>query len=139
MIIDAKDVIVGRLGSFVAKKALLGEKVDIINCENAVISGNKKVVFSKYKHKDELGGPHWGPFLPKRADMFIKRIIRGMIDYKTPTGKKAFERIKCYIGVPNQFENQNIISLDNIKKSKLPNMKYVTINELTEYLKHKEK
>ena len=30
MIIDAKDLIVGRLGTFVAKQALLGEKIDII-------------------------------------------------------------------------------------------------------------
>ncbi len=38
MIIDANNMILGRLASFAAKKALLGEKIDVINCEKAVIS-----------------------------------------------------------------------------------------------------
>jgi len=40
MIVDASNMILGRMVSYVAKKALLGEKVDIVNCEKAVITGN---------------------------------------------------------------------------------------------------
>ena len=55
MIIDASDMILGRLATYVAKKALLGEKVDIVNCEKAVITGNKKSIFEKYKQRNERG------------------------------------------------------------------------------------
>ena len=47
MIIDAKDLIAGRMGAFVAKQLLLGETVDIVNAEKAVISGKKNVVFAE--------------------------------------------------------------------------------------------
>ena len=36
--IDATNLILGRLASYAAKKAQLGENVDIINCEAAVIT-----------------------------------------------------------------------------------------------------
>ena len=41
MIIDASNLILGRLATFVAKQALLGEQVFIANCEKSVISGDK--------------------------------------------------------------------------------------------------
>ena len=57
MLIDANNKIVGRLGTVVAKKALLGEKIDIVNAENAVISGRKDVIFAKFKQKVSRGTP----------------------------------------------------------------------------------
>ena len=53
MIIDAKDMIVGRFATVAAKKALLGEKVDIINCESAIITGNKKNLIVAIKKEKE--------------------------------------------------------------------------------------
>ena len=38
MIINAKDAILGRLGTYVAKQALLGNKVDVINCEETLVA-----------------------------------------------------------------------------------------------------
>ena len=49
MILDATNLILGRMATAVAKKALLGEKIDIVNCENAVISGNKYQILERYK------------------------------------------------------------------------------------------
>ena len=49
MIIDATDLVAGRLASSIAKKALLGETIDVVNCENLVLTGNK--IYGKYKHK----------------------------------------------------------------------------------------
>ena len=67
MIIDASDMILGRLATYVAKKALLGEKVDIVNCEKAVITGNKKSVFEKYKKrvKAKSMDARWPPWLDR--------------------------------------------------------------------------
>ena len=41
-IIDGNDAILGRLASFVAKNALEGEEIVVLNCEKVVITGNKK-------------------------------------------------------------------------------------------------
>ena len=51
MIIDANNLILGRLGTYAAKKALLGEKIDIVNCESCVITGNRKKIFDNYDIK----------------------------------------------------------------------------------------
>ena len=48
MIIDANNLILGRLGTYVAKNALLGEKVDIVNCESCVVTGRRDRIFEDY-------------------------------------------------------------------------------------------
>ena len=132
MIIDATDLIIGRMATVVAKKALLGEKVDIINCEKALISGSKKDVLAKFKARRERGQPTKGPFIPRRPDMLVKRTIRGMLPYKQEKGLKAFKRIKCYLGVPEGMEKAETIKEAHI--SKLPTLKYITIGTLSREL-----
>ena len=100
MIINAENLILGRMASKIAKKALLGEKIDIINCEKAVIIGNKKDIQERYKKRREIRTPRWGPHFPRHPEKFVKRAIRGMLPYKQEKGRKAFERVKCYQGVP---------------------------------------
>ena len=53
IIIDANHGIFGRLCSFAAKKALQGDEVIIVNCEKAIITGNKKDVVKKYSELRE--------------------------------------------------------------------------------------
>lgn len=137
MIIDAENLILGRLASKVAKKALLGEKIDIINCEKAVVLGNKRVIQDKYKRIDTIGTPRWGPFQPKRADMFVKKTIRGMLPYKQEKGRKAFERIKCYQGIPDKFKNEKTESFDDINASKKQKIKFLTVKQITQHLGRK--
>src|SRR3989338_6431062 len=98
MIIDANNLVLGRLGSFVAKKALMGEKIDIVNCESSVITGDRHRIFADYKHRLDRGTPVKGPFFYKMPDRFVKRSIRGMLDHKKERGGKAFKNIKCHIG-----------------------------------------
>ena len=57
MIIDAKDLILGRLASFAAKQALLGETVDIVNAEESVITGNKRWIIAHYVQARDRGNP----------------------------------------------------------------------------------
>jgi len=133
MIIDATNLITGRVASFAAKKALLGEEVIIINVEKAIISGNKEDVYEKYKWKNELGEPFKGPFFPKTPMKFFKRIIRGMISYKKERGKLALKRIKCYPGNPSNVKGETIenANLVNLKK-----LKYISVGELCKKLKN---
>jgi len=130
MLIDSKNIILGRLASFAAKHALLGENVDIVNCESAVITGNKKRTLRDYNERLDRGSKAKGPFVNKRPDMFVKRVIRGMLPYRKENGKKALKRIKCYIGVPDNFKNVKAEKLYNMDISKLSVMKYATVGEI---------
>jgi len=139
MIINASDMILGRLASYVAKKALLGEKVDVVNCEKAVLTGNKKSVLADYKRRNERGSrPTKGPFMPKMPDRFVRRCIRGMLPYKQDKGIKAFKRVMCYIGIPDEFEDKKIETLDDFNVSKVPSLRYIYIGEICNLLKERK-
>jgi large subunit ribosomal protein L13 len=134
MIIDAKNLILGRLASFAAKNALLGENIEIINCENAIITGNKKKTLKTYKERLHRGSRTRGPFTYRRADMFVKRTIRGMLSYKKENGKRALKRIKCYVGIPDQFKDKKIEELKKMDISKLSVVKYINVKEICNML-----
>jgi len=129
MIIDAKNLILGRLASFSAEKALLGEPISIINCESAVITGNRKTTVKKHLERMERGSKSKGPFTYKRPEMFVKRTIRGMLPYKKENGRNALKKIKCYIGVPENLKGRPE-QPKNMGISKLSVMKYTTVNDV---------
>ena len=133
MIIDATDLLIGRMSTVVAKKALLGEKIDIVNCENAVISGTRSHVMEAYKIKRERRTTG-GPFFPVMPDRFVRRTIRGMIPYKKPKGSPAYKRVMCYIGVPEQFKNSKLETIKEANVSKLPNLRFVKVGDICKEL-----
>ncbi len=130
MIIDANNLILGRLGTYVAKKSLLGEKIDIVNCENCVITGDRHRIFAHYDRFLRMGTPAKGPFIYRMPDRFVKRTIRGMIPYKKERGRAAFKSIKCYIGVPENLKNQKFETIKNANVEKVPNLKYVKVKDI---------
>ena len=134
MIIDATDLLLGRMASFAAKKSLLGENVDIVNCENAVISGNRRRILADYKQKRSRGIPAKGPFISRLPDRLVRRAIKGMLPYKKPRGRKAFTRIMCYMGVPDKFKDKKLETLKNCDITKLNNLKYIYIKEISKEL-----
>ncbi len=134
MIIDATDLIVGRIGSFVAKKALLGEKIDIVNCEKAAISGSKEDILAKFSQKRNRKTIRKGPFISRMPDRFVRRIIRGMLPYKKEKGEKAFDRIMCYMGVPRDFEGKKFETLDSANVSKRQTVKFMSVSEICKSL-----
>ncbi|MBN2458366.1 50S ribosomal protein L13 [Candidatus Woesearchaeota archaeon] len=129
MIIDAENQIAGRLAAYVAKQALLGEKISIVNCEKAVMTGNRQVIMARFKQKRELGAPLTGPYFPKKPEMIIKRIIRGMLPYKKEKGEKAFKNIRCYSGFPDDIKGE-AKKVSGADISKVPNLNYVTIEDI---------
>ena len=111
IVIDANDGIMGRIAAFVAKQALLGKQVSIVNCENVMISGKRQVLVETYKAKIAKGGTaQKGPYISKTVEGIFKRAIRGMLPWSKARGREAFRRIKCYIGIPKEFENSEKIS-----------------------------
>lgn len=136
MIIDATDLILGRMAAKAAKLALLGERIDIINCEKVAVTGNRRSTIEKYKEKRSFGhNPFKGPYFPKAPDQIVKRTIRGMLPYKQEKGMKAFKRVKCYLGVPKEFENEKTVAtIKEANISKLTNLKYIYLAEISKEL-----
>ncbi len=133
IIIDATDKIAGRIGTFAAKKALMGEQVRIINSERAVITGKKSQVFDEFLRKRQRGTPK-GPHYPKRPDRILRRIIRGMVPFKKSRGKDAYRRIHCYVGVPQEFENKKTADIKGSDISKLQRRRYVYLETISKRL-----
>ena len=71
IIIDATDTILGRLASYAAKKSLMMEEIVIINCEKAVVTGDKHVTVARYAHEFKMGEHVKGPFKDRAADKMV--------------------------------------------------------------------
>ncbi|MBW2997860.1 50S ribosomal protein L13 [Candidatus Woesearchaeota archaeon] len=134
MLIDATDLIVGRLGTVVAKKALLGEKIDIVNAEKAVVSGKRQEVLQHIKQKVDRRTWSKGPHYKRSPDLFLKRMIRNMLPFKKAKGKAALKNIMCWEGVPEQFKDQKSETIKEASLSKLPNPNHVSIKEISRFL-----
>lgn len=134
IIIDAKDLILGRLASFAAKKALLGEEIKIINAEKSVISGNRRFLLEKYKNKFDRGATLFGPYFPRRPERIVRRTIRGMLPFKTTRGRDAYKRVMCYIGVPQELAKEKAITLKEANLSKLPTTRYMLVSAISKHL-----
>ncbi len=128
--INANNLIVGRLASYAAKKALLNNTVKIFNCEQAVMTGNKKNILGKYSGRRQMGNPSNGPFLPRMPDRFVRRIVRGMLPYKKPRGNEAFKRVMCYIEVPEQFKDKKMITLVSADVSKTKSLRFLIVKDI---------
>lgn len=138
-VVDGERKVLGRMGSLVAKQLLNGNNVVVVNAEKMVISGHLDDIFTKYKRLVELtdkANPEHAPYWSRRPDLFVKRVIRGMLPYKKPRGKQAYSKLKVYIGVPEDFKSKKMHDL----KAKTPDQMYenaVTVKELTERLGYK--
>ncbi len=139
LLIDAKNKILGRFCSQVAKKALLGERIVIINAKEAIISGTKRNIHEKYLTKLNIStatNPRRGPFWPRRPDTFMKNIIKKMLPTKKIRGKDALKRVHIYIGaIPHRFQNryQKLIPTEiaNAEKQRLSYYnKFITLENL---------
>lgn len=134
MIIDASDLIAGRLATVVTKKALLGEQIDIVNSEKAVITGTRDSIYARFKAKYDRGIPLKGPYVHRSADRLLRRIIRGMLPYKQARGSEALARVMCWRGVPEKFQNQKLETVSEAKIDKLPNLQFVTVGDIAKHL-----
>lgn len=102
-VIDGDGLLLGRMASMVARRAMSGEEIAIVNAEKAIISGSRARVLANYGQKRSRGSREGGPFFPRRPDHIVKRTIRGMLPYKRTVGSDAFRRVRVYVGVPVEF------------------------------------
>jgi len=132
VIIDAENLILGRLASETAKLILKGAEVTIVNAEKAIVSGSKDNIMEEYRQKKNVGDQRKGPYYPRMPDMIIKRTIRGMVPYKKPSGKEALKRLKVFIGVPRELEGQELSTIP--KASAAGKVKYMELGEVSRQL-----
>ncbi|MBI2139920.1 50S ribosomal protein L13 [Candidatus Woesearchaeota archaeon] len=130
MIIDATNLILGRMASYAAQRAMLGEQVFIINCGEAIVSGNKDAILRDWIHKVQMGSSVRGPFFFRTYQKFVKRAIRGMIKYNSYHGDKALQRILCYNGVPEQLKGKEVTKLNELSISRLSTHKFMKVREI---------
>ena len=124
VVIDAKNAILGRLSSYVAKQALLGKEIAVVNCNEVVITGKPRTTISEYKEMRSKGGAALkGPFFPKIPEKVVKRTIRGMLSYKQGRGNSALKKIKCYNEVPSEYEGSKMITAGKEKTTKTIKLK----------------
>lgn len=132
MIVNAEGSIAGKLAAYVAKQLLLGEKVQIINAEKTVITGNKAFILEKFAHRRERGDPHHGPYYPRTAHMMLKRMIKGMLPHKNTRGREALKRVRCHLGVPKGMNPENAVKRDDL--AKLQTRKFLSLGEISKLL-----
>ena len=104
IIVDARGIVLGRLASYVSKLLLEGKVVIVVNAEQAVITGRKRSIIERFKTRlgtRTLGSQKKAPKHPRRPDTYVRRVIRGMLPWKKPRGKKAYRRLKVHINIPD--------------------------------------
>ena len=130
-IIDGKGARLGRLASYAAKEALKGEEITILNCEQIIISGNKKNIEQSFHEKrSRVGSSQKGPKHSKTSEKIVKRTIRGMLpEHRFGRGKQVFKKIKCYSGIPKEFQESKTIKAGKEKPNKFINIKDISIKK----------
>src|SRR3989344_3128951 len=99
-VIDGSNLILGRMGTNVAKRILRREVIHIVNAEKVVVTGNRENILEKFRTRLEIapkGNPHKGPKFSRTPDRIVRRAVRGMVPWKTPRGKSAYKNLKVHI------------------------------------------
>ncbi|WP_226479468.1 50S ribosomal protein L13 [Natrinema amylolyticum] len=134
LVVDAQDCILGRVASEVAQRALDGDRVAIVNAEDAVITGDKEDIFETYRTRLELGSDR-GPYYPKRPDTIFKRSVRGMLPYKKTRGREALDSVRVYVGNPYENDDDHETEvLEGTSLDRLSNIRFVHLHEVSEQL-----
>jgi large subunit ribosomal protein L13 len=122
--------------SHVSKLLLKGNKVSIVNAEKAMLSGNRYKTIELYKEHLEINSvtnPIHGPFHPRRPDTMLTKMVRGMVPKQKTTGIEAFQRLRVYIGVPEEMKNAKMQSFEDSKITK-PESYYITVGDVAKQI-----
>ncbi|KAH6770190.1 Ribosomal protein L13 family protein [Perilla frutescens var. hirtella] len=115
VVVDARNHMLGRLASILAKELLNGQRVDVVRCEEICLSGGlvrQKMKYLRFLRKRMNTKPSHGPIHFRAPSKILWRTIRGMIPHKTKRGEAALARLKVYEGVPPPY--------DKIKRMVIP-------------------
>jgi len=119
-IIDASDVVLGRLATQVATllrgkhkptytpNADTGDFVVVINADKVALSGNKREGKMAYRHSGYPGGLRampYGELLEKHPERAVEKAVRGMLP-KNRLSRQQMTKLKVYAGAEHPHEAQ---------------------------------
>ena len=125
-VIDATDVVLGRLASQVA--ALLrgkhkpicaphldtGDFVIIVNADKVALSGKKLEQKKAYRHSGYPGGLRsisYSDLMAKHPERAVEKAIKGMLP-KNTLGRQMFSKLKVYAGPEHPHQAQQPVPYD---------------------------
>ncbi|MDP3949074.1 50S ribosomal protein L13 [Microbacterium sp.] len=130
IVIDANDVVLGRLASHAA--ALLrgkhkatfanhldsGDFVIIVNAEKVVLTGQKLQKKMAYRHSGYPGGlskMSYEELLEKNPIRAVEKAVRGMLP-KNSLGRQQLTKLKVYVGAehPHAAQQPTTYTLDQV-------------------------
>ena len=119
-VVDATDVVLGRLASEVATllrgkhKPTFAPHVDggdfviVINADKVALSGNKRETKLAYRHSGYPGGLRsvaYGELLEKNPERAVEKAVRGMLP-KNSLGSQQLGKLKVYRGAEHPHAAQ---------------------------------
>jgi large subunit ribosomal protein L13 len=119
-VIDATDVVLGRLASHVAvllrgkHKPIFAPHVDtgdfviVINAEKVSLSGAKLEQKRAYRHSGYPGGlrsVRYADLMAKHPERVVEKAVRGMLP-KNSLGRKTLGKLKVYAGPTHPHQGQ---------------------------------
>ena len=125
-VIDATDVVLGRLASKVAHMLKgkhkpqyqphtdEGDYIIVINARKIRVTGNKLSDKIYYKHTGYIGNMKetpLGKMLDKKPDFVIKNAVKGMLP-KNPLGRSMIKKLKIYDNENHGHDAQRPVTLE---------------------------
>jgi len=136
IVVDATNCIAGRMCSHVSKLLLQGNKVAIVNAEKAMLSGNRYMTIREAKEYLEINSvtnPIHGPFHPRRPDTILTKMVRGMVPKQKTHGIEAFQRLRVYIGVPEEMKSAKMQCFEDSKITR-PEANYISMGDVAKQI-----
>jgi large subunit ribosomal protein L13 len=125
-VIDASDIVLGRLASHVATllrgkhKPIFaphldtGDFVIVVNAEKVALSGNKLADKRAYRHSGYPGGLHsvaYRDLLAKHPERVVEKAVKGMLP-KNTLGRSMLRKLKVYAGPDHPHQAQQPVPFE---------------------------
>ena len=119
-VIDAKDRVLGRLATEVARLLMgkhkpmfsrnldVGDYVVVINADKVRVTGNKAEQKTYYRHSGYPGGlksVNYEKLMQTNPTRVVEQAIRGMLPH-TRLGASTMKKLKVYVGDPAQTDKE---------------------------------
>ena len=128
VLIDAEDVVLGRLASVIAMRLRgkhkpqftphvdCGDNVIVINADKVKITGKKaddEIFYWHTGHPGGIKGRSRNQLLAgKRPEMVIEKAVQRMLPHPRPLSRKVFSNLHVYVGATHPHEAQQPEKLD---------------------------
>jgi large subunit ribosomal protein L13 len=125
-VVDAENMVLGRLASEIAKRlrgkhkpeytphADTGDYIIVINAEKVCVTGRKSTDKMYHHHTGFIGGLKsisFDKLIVKAPERVIEAAVKGMLP-KGPLGRDMFRKLKVYAGTEHNHTAQQPITLN---------------------------